>query len=92
MATTESRTGTPTIDKAFDQFKELNEQVVALARESGKLYVASCQKAADRTIEFERKLAGTARQDWLRSLIEAQADFARELTDSYTTMARALLK
>jgi len=31
-------------------------------------------------------------QQWLKNLIEAQADFARELTESYTSAARGLLK
>jgi hypothetical protein len=91
MASTESKTGKPTIEMAFEQVKELNEQVLAAAREGGKVYVDSYERAVDRAIEFERRLAGTTRQEWLKSLIEAQADFARELTDSYTTMARAFL-
>ena len=30
-------------------------------------------------------------QDWLKSLLQAQADFTRELADSYTSTARSLL-
>ena len=31
-------------------------------------------------------------QEWLKNLIETQADFTRELTSSYTGTARSLLK
>ena len=31
-------------------------------------------------------------QEWLKSLIEAQVDFTRELTNTYATTARSLLK
>lgn len=46
----------------------------------------------DSAIEFELKLAGMTRQEWLKSLIETQADFARKVTDSYNTRVRHLRK
>ena len=39
-----------------------------------------------------RQLAGLSQQEWLKSLIEAQVDITRELTGSYTSTARSLLK
>ncbi len=92
MATTETKHGAASIDAAFDQFKELNEQFLGTARKAGNLYVDSYEKAAGSAIELERKVAGLTRQEWLKSLLEAQADFASELTHSYTSAARALLK
>jgi hypothetical protein len=92
MTTTQTKNGAPTIDAAFEQVKELNEQVFAATRKAGNLYVDSYEKAVDRAINLELKVAGLSQQEWLKNLIEAQADFARELADSYTTAARSLLK
>jgi phage-related minor tail protein len=92
MATTESKNSAPTIDAAFEQVKDLNEQFLSAARKAGNLYVDSYEKAVDRAIDFERKVAGLTQQEWLKTLIDAQADFARELAESYTTAARTLLK
>lgn len=92
MATTQTKNGAPTIDAAFEQVKDLNEQVLTAARKAGNLYVDSYEKAVDRTIELELKVAGLTQQEWLKNPIETQAEFARELTDSYTTAARSLLK
>lgn len=92
MATTQTKNGAPAIDAAVEQVKELNAQVLKAARKAGNMYVDSYEKAADRTIELELKAAGVAQQEWVKNLIEAQAEFARELTDSYTTAARGLLK
>lgn len=93
MATTQTKTGTtPPIEAAFEQVKDLNEQFVTAARKAGNVYLDSYEKAVDRAIEFELKVAGMTQQEWLKSLIETQADFARELTSSYTTSARSLLK
>ena len=90
--TTQTKTGIPSFDAAFDQFRESGEQVLAAARKAGNLYLDSYEKAVDRTTELQLKLAGLTQQEWLKSLIEAQVDVTRELTGSYTTTARSLLK
>jgi hypothetical protein len=92
MSATQSKTSAANMDAAFEQFKELNEQFVAAARKAGNLYVDSYEKAVDRAIDIERKVAGVTQQEWLKTLIEAQTDFAREVAESYTTAARTLLK
>jgi hypothetical protein len=83
---------TPVIDTAYDQVKELNDQFLATTRKAGHLYLDSYEKAVDRTVALELKLAGMTKQEWLRSIIEAQADLTREFAGSYATVARSLLK
>jgi hypothetical protein len=93
MATsTSTKTGIPSFDTAFEQVRESNEQALAAARKAGNLYLDTYEKTVDRTTELQLKLAGLSQQEWLKSLIEAQVDVARELAGSYTTAARSLLK
>lgn len=92
MTVTQTRNEAPKWDAAYEQVKDLNEQFVAAARKAGNLYVDSYEKTVDRAIELELKVAGLTQQEWLKNLIESQADFTRELTSSYTTTARSLLK
>ncbi len=92
MANTQTKNGAPTFDAAFEQVKDLNEQVIAAARNVGNLYVDSYEKVVDRAIDAQLKVAGLTQQEWLKSLIEAQVDFTREVAQSYTTAARSLLK
>ena len=93
MATTQTRNGaTPPFEAAFEQVKDLNEQFVTAARKAGNLWIDSYEKAVDSAIELELKVAATTQQEWLKNLIEAQADFTRELSSSYATTARTLLK
>ena len=92
MTTTQTKNGAPAIDAALDQVKQLNKEILAATRKAGNLCVDSYEKAVDHTIELELKVAGLSQQEWLKNLIEAQADFGRELADSYTTAARSLLK
>lgn len=92
MATNQTKTGAPSLDAAFHQVQEASDQFLAAARKAGHLYLDSYEKTVDRTINLERSLADVTQQDWLKSLIEAQADVARELTSSYTAAARTILK
>jgi len=92
MSTTAPKTGIPSFDAAFDQYRESGEQVLAVARKAGNLYLDSYEKAVDRTTELQLKFAGLTQQEWLKSLIEAQVDVTRELAGSYTSTARSLLK
>ena len=90
--TTQTKTGIPSFDAAFEQVRESGDQVLTAARKAGNLYLDSYEKAVERSTELQLKLAGLSQQEWLKSLIEAQVDFTREVTQAYTTSARSLLK
>jgi hypothetical protein len=90
--TTHTKTGAPAFDTAFDQAKETGEQFIAAARKAGTVYLDTYEKAVERAIELELKVAGMTQQEWLKSVVETQADFTREVTSSYTSTARSLLK
>ncbi len=92
MATTRTKNGTPPIDAAYEQLKDLNEQVLSASRKAGNLYLDNYEKAVDRAAALELKLAGLTQQEWLGNLIEAQVDFGREVAKTYTSTARSLLK
>jgi hypothetical protein len=90
MATTTNEV--PSLENSFEQVKEFNDQVVKSVREASSMYLDSYEQAIDRTIEFELKVAEHSQQEWLKNLIQAQADVTREFTNSYMTAARSLLK
>jgi hypothetical protein len=92
MATTQTKNGTANIDTAFEQARDLNDQVLAAARKAGNAYLDSYEKAVDRAGELELKFAGITQQEWIKNVVEAQVDIAREVTSSYTAAARTLLK
>jgi hypothetical protein len=89
---THTRTTSTSFDSALHQVQEASEQFLAAARKAGSLYLDSYEKTIDRAINLELSMAEASQQEWLKSLIAAQADVARELTSSYTAAARAVLK
>jgi hypothetical protein len=92
MSTTEAKTTALPIDAAFEQVKDLNDEFLTAARKAGNLYVDYYEKAVDRAVDLELKLAGATQQEWLKNMIEAQAEITRELKTSYVAAARDLLK
>jgi hypothetical protein len=84
--------GGPAVDAAYEQFKDSGEQWVNAARKAGNLYLDSCEKVVDYAVDLELKVAEATPQEWLKGLIETQAKITRDLTSSYTTTARSLLK
>jgi len=84
--------GGPAIESAFEQWKDSGEQLFSAARKAGTLYLDSYEKAVDRAVDFELKVAEATPQEWLKGLLETQARLTRELTSSYTSTARSLLK
>ena len=91
MTTTQTPT-TPTFEAAFEQIKDFNEQIVEASRKASIQTIEAYEKAVDRAIDLERKLAGATKQEWLKALIDAHADIASEWTAAYTTTARGILK
>ena len=92
MATTQTRNGAPNVEAAYEHVKDFNEQWFAATRKAGNFYLDSYEKLVDRTLEIEVRAAALTQQEWLKGLIETQADFTRELTNSYTSAARSLFK
>ena len=92
MASTETQNGAPTVGGAFEQVKDLNGQFLGAGRQVGTLYLDAYEKGIEQTIELQLKIASMTQQEWLKDLIEKQADVTREVTSSYTSTARSLLK
>ncbi|MGO9753319.1 MAG: hypothetical protein ACLP8S_32910 [Solirubrobacteraceae bacterium] len=91
MTTAQANTQ-PNVEAAYNQIKELNEQMIDAARKAGTQYIDTYTKAVDRAIDVERKLAGATKQEWLKSIIDAHADMTKELNDAYTASMLSLLK
>jgi hypothetical protein len=92
MASNQSTTGIRSFDAAFNQVQDASDKFLATARKAGNLYLDSYEKAVDRAVKLELELAGLTKQEWVKTLIEAQADMARDVANAYTTTARTLLK
>ena len=92
MATTQTKRAPSNLDGLFERTTQAQEQFTSAAQKAGHAYLDTCENAVDRAIDLELRFADGTRQDWLKSIAEAQTDFARELTRTYTSTARTLLR
>jgi cell division septum initiation protein DivIVA len=92
MPAKQTKNGAPPINAAFEQVQDYNDQFLATARKAGNMYLDAYEQVVERAIELERKVGDVTQQEWLKSLIEAQTDFAQEVSEAYTKAARDLLK
>jgi predicted MarR family transcription regulator len=88
VATTQTGQGFSVLDTAFGQFEHAGGQVQTAVRKAGNLSMHLYEQAVDRMLSFELEMARRAEQQWL----EAQAELLRDLTGSYTSAARSVLR
>lgn len=88
MASTETKGAAPSFETAFEQLREQSEQFLTASRKAANLYLDAYEKAVDRTLDVELKLATLTKQEWLQNVIEAQVDISRELVSSYRTLLK----
>ena len=98
MATTQTAHATSSTDDEFGKLRDLHGQFLTKTLKASKMYLHSSEKALEDVLELELKFVRQTEQqwlkgeyDWLKSLIEAQTGFTRELAHTYTDAVRSLL-
>ena len=89
---TQTKSAASNVNGLFERTTQAQEQFTSAAQKAGHAYLDTYEKAVDRSIDLQLRFADSTRQDWLKSITEAQTDFARELTHTYASTARTLLK
>jgi hypothetical protein len=69
---------------------DFNEKAVANGRKAGAAYLDSYEKAVLSLADSYEKAAEATKLEWLTTLASAQAGFTREVTKTYTGVAREL--
>jgi hypothetical protein len=70
-------------EQAVERIRELNEQILQAGRQWGIGFLDAYEQSLRSFAEF---------QEWVARLVQAQADFAREVARLSTAGARDLLK
>ena len=92
MATRSTQDATAAITQTVDNIRELNEQIIGIARKAGSGYLDVYERTLESIAGYQHQLADATGVDWLQRLIEAQANFTREVGNLYASSARELLK
>jgi hypothetical protein len=94
MATSSKDTtiGFGTLDDTVSRIRELNEKLVQLAKQQGRVTLDTYEKALQSLIDFELAAASASQFDWVSALANTHAKFVQDITGSYLRLANEALK
>jgi hypothetical protein len=74
------------------RLRKLNERIIEAGRDAGETTLSSYEKALKTIAGTLEKGPGSSDVEWVANVATAQAKFIRDLTTSWTTAARKMLK
>ncbi|MDT5047456.1 MAG: hypothetical protein QOJ56_4544 [Mycobacterium sp.] len=83
---------TGALDDTAARIRDLNEKVIAAAKQSGTESLDAYEKTLTSLLSFGEKVAGATQLDWVSALAKAHATFVTETTAAFTAAARDALK
>ena len=83
---------TASTEAAADRVREIAERLVEEGRKVGLTSIDAYEKGFHGVADLQHKLARTSQIEWLSTILDAQADFTRSVTEAYTSAGRELLK
>ena len=88
---TKSNPLSDSIETANERVSEFSEKAYASSKKAGTVLLDSYEKTIIAIADSYAKAAHTTNVDWITNVADAQADFARDVTKSYTSAARSLV-
>jgi hypothetical protein len=82
---------TASIETAADRVNEFSEKAIESGRKTSTVLLDSYEKTAVALADSYVKAARSTHLEWISSMADAQADFAREVTKSYVGAARTFV-
>jgi hypothetical protein len=82
----------PSVDDATQRVRDLNERMIASSKSAGLVALDTIEKALQSVGDFEQKIASASQLDWVSAAATTHSKFLSDVSDSYTTAVRDLLK
>jgi len=82
----------PSVKDATQGIRDLNEKWVQSSKTAGLVTLDAYEKALTSVADFEKKVASDSQVEWVSAIATTHAKLLSDITTSYTTAARDLLK
>ncbi|MEA2296253.1 MAG: hypothetical protein QOE86_3892 [Solirubrobacteraceae bacterium] len=79
-------------DAAADRIRELNERIIDASRKAGSQYLDTYEKTLQTIADYQQKAAESSSVDWVSTIMNAQAEFTRQLAQAQVQAGREMLK
>lgn len=80
------------MEAVANRLRKLNERIIDAGRDAGESTLTAYEKALKTIANGIEKGPGRSDIDWIANLATAQAKFIRDLTESWASTARGVLK
>jgi hypothetical protein len=81
-----------TLDDTVGRIRDLNETLVQLAKQQGRVSLDIYEKALQSLIDFEKAAASASQYEWVSALANTHAKFVQDITGSYLKLTSEALK
>ena len=92
QATRAAGTAEARVEAVAQRLRKLNERIIEAGRDAGETTLANYEKALKTIASTLEKGPGSSDVEWVANLATAQAKFIRDVTTSWTSAARKVLK
>jgi hypothetical protein len=89
---TKSNPLSDSIETANERVSEFNAKAFESSKKAGSVLLDSYEKTVIALADSYAKAAHTTNIDWFVNVADAQADFTRDVTKSYASAARTLVR
>ncbi len=84
--------GEARLEAAAERVRKLNERIIEASKQTGETTLSSYEKALKAIAGAVERGPGSSDIEWISSLATIQAQFIRDVTEAWTSAARAMLK
>jgi hypothetical protein len=84
--------GTAGVEETVQRIRQLNERLLESARAAGQASLDAYEKALKSLVDFEQRVGDASQLEWVSALASAHAKFIQDVTESFTSAARQMLK
>jgi len=82
----------PDAEAAAQRIRELNERIIANGQKAGLASLDLYEKTLKSLADMQQSVGEASQVQWLSQIAAAQANFTREMAETYTAAAREFLK
>jgi len=79
-------------EASAERIRQLNERIIDTSRKTGLASLDLYEKTLKSIADMHQEIGKASQVQWFSAIAAAQANFTREMAETYTTAAREFLK
>ena len=91
-STTQSSATDAQFEAVAQRLRKLNERIISAGKDAGETTLTNYEKALKAIASAVERGPGSSEVEWVSNLANAQAKFIRDVTNTWTSAARDMLK